>query len=249
MKKAHRTRSTRDARELKILCISDVVSELVYSKQIKARYSDVDCVISAGDVPMPYLGFIASSLNVPLLFVFGNHNLKRYRQFNKKETHDILPPFSNLTTEDTEFMPRTFGVTYLRGSIEKVGGLLIGGLGGSHNYNNGPNQYTEFGMALRIIKMVPRLVWNKIVHGTFIDILVTHAAPRGINDLNDPCHQGFKCFLGFMRLFKPRYLLHGHIHLYDTSVQRKARYIDTEVINVYSHYILQCGPEKSRSYN
>ncbi len=229
---------------IKILCLSDVIDTVVYSTQIKQRFADIDLIISAGDLPMPYLGFITSSLNRPLLFVFGNHNLRRYDQFNRKHTPFPLPPttISIVETKDEEkHIPRTFGTTYLRGKIKRVAGLLVGGIGGSRNYNNGPNQYSELQMWYRIIKMIPRMLWNKIVHGRYIDILVTHAAPEGINDLDDPCHRGFRCFLYFMRLFRPRYLLHGHIHLYDANSPRAANYMDTQIINVYSHYVLQFG--------
>ena len=227
---------------IKILCLSDIVDPIVYSTQIKQHFADIDLIISAGDLPMPYLGFITSSLNRPLLFVFGNHNLRRFNQFNRKINQFSLAPevISMVETKDEEkHIPRTFGTTYLKGQIKRVAGLLIGGMGGSRNYNNGPNQYSELQMWYRIIKMVPRMLWNRIVHGRYIDILVTHAAPEGLNDLNDPCHRGFRCFLYFMRLFRPRYLLHGHIHLYDANSPRVATYMDTQVINVYSRYVLQ----------
>jgi predicted phosphodiesterase len=59
---------------MKILCISDTTDPLVYSPNIAERYADVDCVISAGDLPLKYYEYILSSLNKPLYFVFGNHN-------------------------------------------------------------------------------------------------------------------------------------------------------------------------------
>jgi hypothetical protein len=41
-----------------------------------------------------------------------------------------------------------------------------------------------------------------------------------------------------MRVFKPKYLIHGHIHLYDLSAVRLTRYYGTLVLNAYSHYII-----------
>jgi Icc-related predicted phosphoesterase len=41
-----------------------------------------------------------------------------------------------------------------------------------------------------------------------------------------------------MRVFKPRYLIHGHIHLYDLSAVRTTRYGETLVVNAYSHFII-----------
>ena len=33
-----------------------------------------------------------------------------------------------------------------------------------------------------------------------------------------------------MRTFKPRYLVHGHVHLYDRNAAREARYRSTTII-------------------
>jgi hypothetical protein len=91
-------------------------------------------------------------------------------------------------------------------------------------------------MSLMILALAPRLCWNRIFHGRFLDVLVTHAPPAGIHDKDDPCHRGFASFLWFMRLFKPRYLIHGHIHLYDLNDVRSTKYGRTMVINAYGHF-------------
>ena len=182
---------------------------------------------------MEYLGFIASNLNKELLFVFGNHNLKNLALFRGKTSYYEVggPPHPTLDNY--------FGATYIGGRVVRTQRrLLIGGLGGSMLYNGGENQFTDFQMYLKITRMIPRLLWNKLIHGRFLDILLTHAPPRGIHDRPDPCHTGFRSFLWFMRVFKPRYLLHGHIHLYDMNAERVAVYKQTTVINVYDHYIL-----------
>jgi Icc-related predicted phosphoesterase len=131
--------------------------------------------------------------------------------------------------------------------VQKEGSLLIAGLGGSMRYNKGKNQYTETQMFFRICRLIPALILNRIFRGRFLDILLTHAAPRGIGDREDPCHRGFKSFLWFMKLFKPRYLVHGHIHLYDLSDVRSSRYENTTVINAYGHILL--GPFKEQDGN
>ncbi|MEL3900248.1 MAG: metallophosphoesterase, partial [Treponema phagedenis] len=67
---------------MKILCVSDEIDALVYNHNIRGRYADIDLIISAGDLPMEYLEFIVSSLNKPLLFVFGNHNLNEFPYYH-----------------------------------------------------------------------------------------------------------------------------------------------------------------------
>jgi Icc-related predicted phosphoesterase len=111
-------------------------------------------------------------------------------------------------------------------------------------YNKGPNQFTEFAMLRKILRMVPRMIWNKIVHGRYIDILLTHASPRAIHDKQDRCHRGFKVFLWFMKKFKPVYLIHGHIHIYDQTTIRRTRYMDTVVLNAYDHIVIDYEKDK-----
>jgi Icc-related predicted phosphoesterase len=214
---------------MKILCVSDQIDPLVYSASIKERFADTDLVLSAGDLPLDYLEFIVSSLNKPLLFVFGNHNLKGFRRF--------AYPRSDFPRNDYKPLPGA-GTVHVGSRVKREEGFIVAGLGGSMMYNRGENQYTEFGMMMEMIKLLPALIINRIFRGRFLDLLLTHAAPRGIHDKEDPCHRGFKVFLWFMRIFRPRYLVHGHIHLYDYGNVRSTRYEDTVVINAYSHYII-----------
>ncbi|MDR2535730.1 MAG: metallophosphoesterase [Treponema sp.] len=215
---------------MKILCISDHIDPLVYTNTIKERFGDIDLVLSAGDLPMDYLDFVVSSLNKPLLFVFGNHDENHFKSMAIKE---ITAPFG-LVTE----LPPSSGAIYIGSRVRYEEGLIFAGLGGSMQYNKGENQYTDFEMNLEILKLLPGLIFNRIFRGRFLDILLTHASPLGIHDKPDRCHQGFKPFLWFMRVFKPKYLVHGHIHLYDLSEVRTTRYHDTLVLNAYSHYII-----------
>jgi len=211
---------------MKILCIADHIDPLVYTSSIKTRYHDVDMVLAAGDLPLEYLDFVVSSLNCPLLFVYGNHNLEKYDSYRK----GIYFP--------NDLYSGSGGLTHVGSMVRREKGVIIAGLGGSMQYNRGPNQFTEWQMRMEIWKLFPRLLFNRIFRGRWLDILLTHAAPLGIHDKKDLCHRGFKCFLWFMRVFKPRYLIHGHIHLYDLSELRTTSYGATLVINAYSQYLL-----------
>ena len=217
---------------MKILCVSDHVDPLLYNSSVRERFPDIDLVISAGDLPMEYLGFLASSFNTPVLFVFGNHNLSAMDNFRPRPA---LP--GDGISIDHRWV-NTYGSTYIHRRVVRAGDLLIAGLGGSLRYNQGENQYTERQMFFEIIRMAPRLIWNRLVRGRYLDILVTHASPYGIHDQPDRCHTGFHAFRWFMQRFRPRYLLHGHIHLYDLNAGRVTIDGDTTVINVYSHFVL-----------
>ncbi len=236
MKKKRSSRGIK--KNYKILCISDHNDPLVYCSSIKKRFSDVDFVISAGDLPFYYYEFIVSSINKPLLFIFGNHNLKRIGEYKKEHSSsgDFWDSINTLYS-------KSVGATYISGKINRKTGLLIAGLGGSKWYNGMPNQYTEFGMFFYMLKLIPGLIWNRLFYGRFLDILVTHTPPYGINDKPDICHSGFKVFLWFLKKFKPKYHIHGHIHLYNRNKKRTALYSKTNVINVYNHYLLMVNKD------
>jgi len=217
---------------LKILCISDQIDPQVYSPQIKERFSDVDLILSAGDLPFDYLDFIISSLNKPLFFVFGNHNTEELHHYKKLWNTSMLQDDSNYLG---------CGAIHLGSKIKIEGKVILAGLGGCMRYNNGVNQFTDFEMFLEIIKLIPRLLLNRIFRGRYLDILLTHAPPRGIHDKQDKCHLGFKGYLWFMKTFKPKYLVHGHIHLYDLSDVRNTTWNKTTIINAFSHCVINLG--------
>jgi Icc-related predicted phosphoesterase len=202
----------------------------VYSPNIRERFSDIDMVLCAGDLPVDYLDFIVSSLNTPLFFVFGNHHTDDIQYFKNTGT--------SLFISRNEQSGYGWGLTHIGSKIKTEDNLIIAGLDGCMRYNLGLNQYSDFQMYLEIFKLVPALLFHRIFHGRYIDILVTHAPPRGVHDKQDRCHLGFKAFLWFMKTFRPRYLIHGHIHLYDLSDVRITQWNETTVVNAYGHYIL-----------
>ena len=207
-----------------------MIDPLVYSHNIRERYSDIDIILCAGDLPMDYLDFIISSLNKPLFLVFGNHHIDELAYFKNSQAYNIM----NQSRGDN----LGWGAIHVGSKIKTEEGLIVAGLGGCMKYNRGPNQFSEFEMYLEIIKLLPGLLFHRIFHGRFLDILLTHAPPLGIHDRQDRCHRGFKAFLWFMKTFKPKYLVHGHIHLYDLSGIRITQWQNTTVVNAYSHYII-----------
>jgi len=91
---------------------------------------------------------------------------------------------------------------------------------------------------MRLLALVPSLLWNKLRYGRYLDIFLTHAAPRHIHDREDACHKGFDCFNWFIKHFRPTYLVHGHIHLYDMNSPRYTVSESTTVVNAFSHCII-----------
>ncbi len=223
---------------MKILGVADHIDPIVYSGAIRERFGDVDLVIGAGDLPMDYLDFICTTLGKPLVFVFGNHNLTGFHDFNRS-----AESYEKSSQTWTLGKLRGPGGLYIDRKVIRIKGLLIAGLGGSPWYNGGDNQFSERSMFLRAFGLIPRLLWNKLRHGRYLDVLVTHAAPFGVQDGTDRAHLGFRTFLWMMKKFKPRYLIHGHVHLWDRNQPRVSRFHETTVVNAYDHVIVHPGEE------
>ncbi|MBU0493697.1 MAG: metallophosphoesterase family protein [Chloroflexi bacterium] len=205
---------------MRILAVSDRVDARLYNPAVARNMADVDLLLGCGDLPPHYLDYLVSVLNVPLFYVAGNHDR----------------PLSNPPPGES---PMPFGGTDLDETVVYRQGLLIAGLEGSMRYNDGAGpQYTEREMTRKVARLVPSLLWNRLRYGHYLDILITHAPPRGIHDQNDLCHTGFNALLRLMDRFQPRYLLHGHVHVYAHGQQTDSHYGLTRVINVYPYRVL-----------
>ncbi len=206
---------------MKILAVSDRVLDRLYHSKVREKYGDVELIIGCGDLPFYYLDFLVSALDVPLVYVLGNH--------------DGGPQY----TSDKRKLTGVDGGLYIHGQIVNIDGLLLAGLDGSMRYRpRAPYMYSEAEMRGQVARLIPQLLWNRQRYGRYLDVLVTHSPPFGIHDRRDLPHTGFKVFLQLIRMFKPRYLLHGHVHIYrrNTNVQTKAN--NTEVINVYPYRLI-----------
>jgi uncharacterized protein len=206
---------------MQFLTVSDEVVPAIYSLSIKERFHNIQGVLGCGDLPPYYLEFIVTMLAKPCFYVHGNHDGVEY-------------------TEGGETVDEPRGCVLLEGRSILHEELLIAGLGGCIRYNNdnGP-QYTEAQMTARVLSLAPRLLLNRLRHGRYLDILLTHAPPLGIHNGPDRPHRGFRAFLEFMDYFKPRYLIHGHIHRsYGFSAVTETHYKQTTVLNTAGYRLL-----------
>jgi len=202
------------AGELKILAVSDEIDSRLYGSGSSLRARGVpDLILGCGDLPPYYLDYLVSQLDVPLFAIHGNH--------------DAPPPL-----EGSAGYGRC-GANWIGGRAVNAGGLLLAGFDGSLRYNGGAYQASQSEMKAAVRGIVPRLLMNRVKYGRFLDVLVTHAPPKGIHDQPDRCHSGFEAFRWLVSTFQPRYHFHGHIHLYDRRAPTVTRVGETEVMNVY----------------
>ncbi|MCU0496115.1 MAG: metallophosphoesterase [Anaerolineae bacterium] len=190
--------------------------QLESAANLRRRYHDVELVLSCGDLSAAYLEFIVSVLNVPLFYVRGNHD----------EGYSQSPP----------------GGEDLHQRVIKYNGLTFSGLEGSIRYNQGTIQYTEYQMNMMVIGMSGQLWYQRMTRGHGVDVFVTHSPARGIHDQEDLPHQGFSAFLKFMQWYRPRYMLHGHVHTYDRRKTTRSEYHDTCILNINPVTVLEIDP-------
>jgi Icc-related predicted phosphoesterase len=205
---------------VKILALSDQALERMYTLSSSGHFHNTELILGCGDMPYEYLEYLVTVLNVQLVYIPGNHDPK-YDQ-TKKEAHAEGGVNLDLKT-----------VRYKK--------FLIGGFGGSIRYRaDGVNQYSQMEAYLRALQLLPRLLLNRIQYGRTLDILISHSPPFGIHDDTDPAHNGLKALNWLLRISQPRYLFHGHVHLYKRNLDNTETNIGlTKIINVFPYKSLE----------
>lgn len=207
---------------MRILAVSDEECPALWDGFAPGRLSGYDLILSCGDLKAEYLSFLVTMGGIPLLYVHGNHD-GGYR---------TAPPE---------------GCECIDGCLVRYNGFRILGLGGCRWYHPGPFQYTEAQMRRRI-----RRLRFALRRAGGVDIIVTHAPPRGVGDREDPAHMGFECLRDLVERYRPRYLLHGHVHLrYDLAMPRLQEHAGVKVVNVSERFVLELPdravPERERN--
>jgi predicted phosphodiesterase len=202
---------------MKVMFIADEESKAMWDYYDPRRTEGVELIISCGDLKPSYLEFLETMVNCPLLYVKGNHD----RQYAQK------PPLGCVCIDDR---------------VYDYKGLRILGLGGSMRYNPDTDcQFSEEEMQARIRKVNRQIV---LMNG--FDLLVTHAPAKGYGDMDDLPHRGFDCFNTLMEKWKPKYMVHGHVHqTYSYKFERERQHSSgTKIINAYESYILDIGSDE-----
>ena len=212
---------------MKLLLIADKEEKYLWdfwSPQTAEDLSDIGLILSAGDLDADYLEFLVTMLNVPLVYVRGNHD----------GMYDEKPP-EGCVSADGEIVEVICGKG---ASKEKV---RILGLGGSMKYRgDSDDMFTEKEMAWRIAGL-----WKQFLRGLIrgkkgFDILLTHAPCRGYGDKDDMAHTGFECFNRLMEKHHPKLHVYGHVHKEYGEFRRTITHPSgTQLINANGYYITE----------
>ena len=204
---------------MRILALADEELMMFWDYYVPGRLREYDLILSSGDLKAAYLSFVGTMARSPLMYVHGNHD-------------------TGYAVTEPE------GCDCIDGDIVEYRGLRILGLGGCVWYRPGAHQYTQKEMRRRIRKRR----WKIAKYGG-VDIVVTHAPPFGVGDSDDQAHRGFESFLELMDTYRPKYLLHGHVHMsYGMHLQRQREYHGTQVINVCEKYVIDIPKEDCGSW-
>lgn len=205
---------------MKILAVSDEMVERLYSLCVSGHFQDVELILGCGDLPYTYLENLISMLNVPLFYVPGNHDPNH----NPQDSKSYVEGGSNLDLK-----------------LVRHKKFLIGGLGGSAQYRpDGTNQYSQTEAYWRAFHLYPRLTLNRVKYGRALDILITHSPPFGIHDEATQAHQGLRAINWLIRVARPRYHFHGHIHFQRRNLSpSETTSGQTKIINIFPYKVME----------
>jgi calcineurin-like phosphoesterase family protein len=188
---------------VRVLAVSDVTDQLLLAGL--SAVATAQLILACGDLPFDYLGYLMDALDVPLVFVPGNHDrdLSGYRTSRAGLTVRYGLPARP---------PWPSGAVNADGRVVDVAGLRVAGLGGCLRYSGGPNQYSDRQQARRARALRATAWWHRRRDRRGVDVLLTHAPPLGVGDSADPAHRGFSAYHGLVAALQPAVLLHGHVH-------------------------------------
>ena len=78
---------------MKILAVADIEDKLLYDHFDKKRVEGVELIVGCGDLRSDYIDFLISMINVPMIYVRGNHDDGQIKE----------PPLGAICIEDRIF--------------------------------------------------------------------------------------------------------------------------------------------------
>jgi hypothetical protein len=211
----------RDGRPIRILAVSDEPDPSLDSAATRRGIGSLDLIVGAGDLEPDYLSFLADAFHVPLRYIRGNHDVGAAWTHTRSA---LLPE------------PMRDGQV-----VEEVGLRLLG-FSGSPIYSDRGMQVSALGM------------WSRVVGSWFGAqrerpvIVVTHAAPRDVNDGDDLAHRGFTAFRWLADRLGPPLWLHGHTALVRRGMDdRCARRNGTLFYNCTGATLIELQPPDPRA--
>jgi hypothetical protein len=203
--------AARRERTIRMLAVSDEVDRSLESAASRQQLGTVDLVLGAGDLEPAYLAFLADALGAPLVYVRGNHDVGD--AWTSAERDELPDPLAD-------------------GRLHDEAGLRVLPFSGSpryapHGRARLEQQVSGAAMWRRVLRAWPAATTHRPL------VVLTHAAPRGLNDAPDFAHRGFSAFRWLLERLAPPLWLHGHTALVRRGIDgRTLRSNGTLLVNV-----------------
>ena len=211
----------RDGRPYRLLAVSDETDPTLESEASRDALGALDLIVGCGDLEPPYLAFLADALGVPLVYVRGNHDVGNAWGVTERI---VLPE------------PLTDG------RVHDEDGLRLLPFSGAPRYSphgrpGAEQQLSGFAMWRRVLAAWPRAAGKRPL------LVVSHAAPRGLNDAPDQAHRGFTSFRWLLERLAPPLWLHGHTALVRRGIDARCiRHDGTTLVNVTGATLVELTP-------
>lgn len=211
----------RGDRPYRLLAVSDEADPTLESEASREALGPLDLIVGCGDLEPPYLSFLADAFGVPLVYVRGNHDVGR--AWGATERMVLPEPLAD-------------------GRVHEEDGLRLLPFSGApryapHGRPGAEQQVSAFGMWTRVLAAWPRAATMRPL------LVMSHAAPRGLNDAPDQAHRGFTAFRWLRDRLAPPLWLHGHTSLVRRGIDaRCVRHGGTTLVNVTGATLVELTP-------
>lgn len=166
---------------------------------------------------------IVSEEQIDLIITLGD---LEYTEIAELEYIHDIPKIGVYGNHCTPGYMELLGITNLHLATTKIKGMTFGGFEGSHRYKKDEfaKMHTQ-DEALDLMNAFP-----------YVDVFIAHSPPAGINDEDDPAHQGLLALRNYLDRCKSKYFLHGHT--YPTQEKLVTEYNGTQIIYVTADYVM-----------
>jgi Icc-related predicted phosphoesterase len=209
---------------VRLLAVSDEIDAALESARTREAIGPIDLIVGCGDLEPTYLSFLADAFGVPMRYVRGNHDVGAAWSATRRAMTPEPLDDGRLVSED---------------------GLRLVGFSGSPIYSQrglerAQQQVGGGAMWWRVLTAWPRIARRRPV------LILSHAAPRGLNDAPDPAHRGFSAFRWLLERAQPPLWLHGHTALVRRGVDARTVVHDgTLLVNVTGATVIELAPPEA----